>query len=141
MRRPLLNLRNSLWCCGVCLSRSESASRPPAHVLLSPGYARLPGCAASRSSIIFLCTAFFRLSGLAHGRFIALKAGVLIQDGVAGIAERLVIGNLLVMGLARIGLTQIPHPFGLGVHHHHIVVTISVVLAAVVQDFCWWFLR
>src|SRR5882672_11359380 len=131
MPQPLLNLRNSLWCCAVCLSRSASASRPPAHVRLSPGYAPARGCAASRSSTIALCRVFFRLSGLAHSRFIALKARVLIQDGVAGITQRFLIGNLLVMGLAGVGLTQIPHPFGLCMHYHHILVTVGLVFAVV----------
>src|ERR1043166_5814867 len=116
MPQPLPNLRSALWCCGARLSQYESASRLPVHVPLSPGYVRARGCAVSRPTIIRLGAAFFRLPGLAHGWFIALKAGVLIQDGMAGITERFLISNLLVVHLARIGLTQIPHPRGLGVH-------------------------
>src|ERR1700716_356788 len=106
MPQPLLNPRTALWCCGVYLSQSERASRPPVHVRLSPGYARAPGYAVSRSSISVLCTAFFRLSGLVHGWLVPLKAGVLVEDRVAGIAKGFVIGNLFIMCLARIRLTQ-----------------------------------
>src|SRR2546421_3535845 len=116
MPQPLPNPRSALWCCAARLSQYERALRLPVHVPLSPGCARAPGCVVSRPSRVCPYAAFFRLPGLAHGRFITLKAGVLIQNGVAGIAERLVIGNLLVMGLARVGLTQIPHPLGLGLH-------------------------
>src|SRR5262245_54878897 len=137
MPPPLPNPSSALWCCAGCLSQSARASPLPVHVLLSTGCAPAPGCAASRSSIISLCAAFFRLVSVAHRRFIPLKAGVLIQDGVGGITERLVIGNLLVVDLPRVGLTQIPYPFGLGRHYHHILVAVGLVLATVVQSlFC-----
>src|SRR5262245_45908208 len=119
MLQPLLNPRNALWCCAVCLSQCESASPPPARVLPLPGCARVPGCAASRSSISAPCTAFFRLAGLAHRRLIPLKARILIEDDVGGITERLGIGNLLVRDLAGVGLTQVAYPRGLGLHDQH----------------------
>src|SRR5262249_16491478 len=133
MRQPLLNLRTRLWCCAARLSQSAHALCPPVRVRLSPGYAPAPGCAASRPSISVLCAAFFRLAGLAHGRLIALKARVLIQDSVGGITERLGIGNLLVMDLPGVGLTQAPYSFGLGMHYHHILVAVGLAFAAVVQ--------
>src|SRR5262245_56944709 len=131
MPQPLPNPRPLLWCCAVGLSQSARASRPPAHVPLSPGYVPARGCAASRSSIIVLCAAFFRLPALAHVRFIALKARVLIQDGVGGITEHFLIGNLLVMDLPGVGLTQVADPPGLGMHYHHILVAVGFVFAAV----------
>src|SRR5262249_7406128 len=137
MPPPWPNPRTALWCCAARLSQSARASRPPGHVPLSPGCAPAPGCAASRSSRVAPCAAFFRLASLAHHRLIALETGVFIQDGVRGITERFEIGNLLVMGLARIRLTQIPHPRGLGLHHHDILVAVGLVLATVVQGlFC-----
>src|SRR2546427_9192963 len=139
--QPLPNLRRTLWCCGAHLSQSESASRLPVHVPLSLGCVRAPGYAVSLPAIMRRCAAFFRLPGLAHGRFIALKAGVLIQDGGPGIAERLVIGNLLVVGLPGVGLTQIPYPLGLGIYHHHILVTVGLMFATVVQGLFFWALR
>src|SRR5215813_2249213 len=141
MRQPLLNLRTRLWCCAARLSQSAHALCPPVRVLLSPGYAPAPGCAASRPSISVLCAAFFRLAGLAHGRLIALKARVLIQDSVGGITERLGIGNLLVMDLPGVGLTQVPYSFGLGMHYHHILVAVGLAFAAVVQGLFFWALR
>src|SRR5262245_42386135 len=108
MPPPLPNLRSALWGCAARLSPSARASRPLVHVPLSPGYAPAPGCAASRPARGVLGAAFFRLASLAHGRLRALKARVLIQEGVAGIAERLMIGNLLIMRLARLRLTHIP---------------------------------
>src|SRR3954447_10121472 len=104
MPQPLPNLRSALCCCAARLSQSVRPSRPPVHVRLSPGCARAPGCVASRSAIVRPYAAFFGLPGLAHRRFIALKAGILIQDGVAGITERFLIDNLLVVGLACRGL-------------------------------------
>src|SRR5881398_3447852 len=122
MPPPLPNLRTSLWCCAARLSRSARASRLPAHAPLSPGCAPARGCAASRSSRVGLGAAFFRLAELAHQRRRALDPRVLIQDGVGGITERRLIGNLLVVELARIRLTQVAHPGGLGLPHHHMLV-------------------
>src|SRR5215468_302214 len=141
MPPPLLNLRTALWCCAGYLSQSARASRPLTHVRPSPGCGPAPGYAASRSSISTLCAAFFRLAGLAHGRLIALKAGILIEDGVGGIAERLLIGNLLVVRLAGIGLTQIPHPLGLGMHDHHVLVAVRLVFATIVHGLFFRVLR
>ena len=78
---------------------------------------------------------------MAHLRVIALKARVLIQDGVAGIRARLVIGNLLVVELPRRGLTQIPYPQGLSLHPHDILVSVGLVFAAVGQGLFFWALR
>jgi hypothetical protein len=87
---------------------------------------------------MLLCGAFFRLPSLSAWGFVALKARVLGQNRVAGIPQRLVVGNLLGRCLARIRLTQVPHALGLGIDHHHILVTMGLVLATVVQGlFCW----
>src|SRR4051812_4453874 len=141
MPQPLPNPRTLLWCCAVHLSQSAHASRPPARVPLSPGYAPASGCAASHSSISVPYRAFFRLSGLVHQRFIPLKARVLIQDGMVGITQRFVIGNLLVMDLARVGLTQVADPRGLGINHHHILVAVGLALATLGQSLFFWALR
>jgi hypothetical protein len=141
MRQPLPNLRTRLWCCAARLSQCASVSRPPVRVRPSPGYAPAPGCAASRPARGVLCAVFFRLAGLAHGRFIALKARVLIQDGVAGIAERLMIGNLLIMHFPRVGLTQVADPLGLGMDYHHVLIAMGLMLATVVQGLFFWALR
>jgi hypothetical protein len=141
MPRPFPSLRRALWGCAARLLQSERASHPPTHVRLSLGYARAPGCAASRSAIRPPGAAFFRLSGLAHGRLIALKAGVLIQDCIAGITERLVVGNLLVVYLPRVGLTQVAHPLGLGVYYHHLLVAGGLVFATVVLGLSFRALR
>src|SRR2546427_12986906 len=137
MPQPLPNLRRTLWCCAVRLSQSASASRPPAHVRPSPGCATAPGCAVSRSAIIALCAAFFRLSGLAYGRLIALKAGVLIQNGIAGIAKRFVIGNLLVVDLPPEGWTQAAYRQGLALTHHPFLVPWALLFPTESQA---WFL-
>ena len=141
MPQPLPNPRTALWYCAARLSQCESASRPPAQVRLSHGYARAPRCAVFRSSIIFSCPAFFRLSSLAHGQFIALKASALIQDGVVGIKERLVIGNLLVMDLPRIRLTQVAHSLSPGMHHYYIRVAVGLMFATVVRGLFFRALR
>src|SRR5215510_10567089 len=141
MPPPWPNPRTALWCCAARLSQSARASRPTAPVPPSRGCAPAPGCAAFRSSIISPCAAFFRLASLAHGRLIAVKAGVLIPDGMAGITKRFEIGDLLVVGLARIGPTQIPHSPGLGMDDHHILVAVGLGLATVVQDLFFWTFR
>src|SRR5215831_12425427 len=84
---------------------------------------------------------FFRLPSLVHRRFIALQARVLIQAGPAGITERFVIGNLLVVDLPGIGLTQVAYPRGLGMDDHHILVAVGLVLATIVQGLFYGTLR
>src|SRR5262245_58582990 len=141
MPPPWPNPRTALWCCAARLSQSARASRPPAHVPPSRGCAPAPGCAAFRSARIPPCAAFLRLASLAHGRLIAVKAGVLIPEGMAGITKRFEIGDLLVVGLARIGPTPIPHSPGLGMDGHHILVAVGLVLAPGVQALFFWTFR
>src|SRR5262249_19065329 len=131
MPPPLPNPRTALWCCAVCLSQSARASRLPAHVPLSPGYGPARGCAASRSSISALCAAFFWLPGVAHGRLIALKARVLIQDGAAGITEGPLIGNLLFVYFSPVRLTPIADPLVLGMPYPPILFAFGFFFAAV----------
>src|SRR5262249_2300410 len=59
-------------------------------------------------------------------------------NGMTGITERFEIGNLLVVDLPGVGLTQVAHPLRLGMDYHHILVTVSLVFATVGQGlFCW----
>ena len=114
--------------------RSASVSPPPGHVrpvtrtreivrlvpLLGRRECALPG-------LFFGCRVC-----VARG-CIALKARVLVQRGPGRIGNRLTVDNLLVVGFARIRLTQEPHPFALGLHDHHILVTMRLLLPTVVR--------
>ena len=71
--------------------------------------------------------------GLFDLGFIPLKAGVFVQDGLAGIGDLFTLGQLLVMDLAGIGGTQIANPLRLRVDDDHILVTMGFLLATVVQ--------
>ena len=49
---------------------------------------------------------FFRLASLGHRWLVPLESRILVQDRPRRIGDVLVIGDLLVMGLADIGLAQ-----------------------------------
>ena len=61
---------------------------------------------------------------MATARFIALEARVFAQLAAAGIYNRLGIGDLLVMRLARIGLAQVAHAFAARVDDHDVLVAV-----------------
>jgi hypothetical protein len=106
----------------------------PGHVQLSLERAIAFDCAVSPRASVLFCAAFFRLIGLAHRRFIALKACILVQCRFAGIGNRLAVGNLLVVDLAGIGLAQVINALVLRVDDHYILVAMGLFLAAVMQS-------
>jgi hypothetical protein len=71
--------------------------------------------------------------GLCDLGFIPLKAGVFVQDGLAGIGALFTLGQLLVRDLAGIGGTQRANPLRLRVDDEPILVTLGFRLATGVQ--------
>ena len=65
--------------------------------------------------------------------FIPWKAGVFVQDGLAGIGDLFTLGPLLVRDRAGRGGTQRAHPLRLRVDDEHIFVTMGFCLATGVQ--------
>src|SRR5574341_886591 len=76
---------------------------------------------------------FFGLPNISYFRAIPLKAGVLMQDGVFGVSDLLMVSNLFVVSGAGIGLAQITHPPGLFLCNHQVLVGVGLLFAAVVQ--------
>ena len=77
--------------------------------------------------------AFFRLVGLFHTRLISLKPGVLAQCGFARISNAFVVRDVLIVGLAGIGLTQIANALGVRIRDQDILITVRFLLATVVK--------
>jgi len=77
---------------------------------------------------------FFRLAGLLHRRLITLKPCVLIQGGPGRITQVLFIGDALVVGLARIRLTEEQNLLIRGAGHEYVLVRMRFLLAAVVEN-------
>ncbi len=132
-RGPLPDLTLPLWSCARRPSRCGSVSRPPGPAPPGPGRGTVGDYGAFVQGGTCLCAAFFRLQGLLHLRFIALKAGVFIPKRVDRILNRFGIHNLFVVHFPGIGLTQIAHAFGRGIDHHHVLVTLRFVLTPGVQ--------
>src|SRR6185295_19528200 len=53
---------------------------------------------------------FFRLAGFLHRRLIALESAILVQGGLRRIGDPFLIGDLVVMRLARVRLAQVVDP-------------------------------
>src|SRR6266481_1451209 len=77
---------------------------------------------------------FFRLAGLLHWRLIALKRRVLVQGGPGRIAQLLLVGYPLVVGLAGIRPTQEQDLLVRRTGNQHVLVCVRLLLAAVVED-------
>src|SRR3954468_23966411 len=103
----------SLWYCARRPSRSGSVSRLLERAPRGPGRATVCDCDAFVHGLTCPCAAFFRLMGLLHFGFIALKAAILRQTRSRRIANRFGSHDLFVLHFPGIRLTQIAHPLSL----------------------------
>src|SRR5438128_12203343 len=74
---------------------------------------------------------FFRLAGFLHGRLIALEAGVFVQGGPRRIGDRFLLGDLFLMDLARVRLSQVVNPFPPSVDDDHVLVAMLLLAPTV----------
>src|SRR5215207_4295593 len=91
-------------------------------------------CSTCLSRSVLSCAAFFRLNRFMHLRFVALETGVLQQGYVVWVGNVFRFGDLLVMGLAWIGLAQIRNSFFLEGGNHDILLTMDFLLTTIVQS-------
>ena len=75
---------------------------------------------------------FFWLVGAYLLRFIALKASVFVELGIARIANTFTIGYLFVVRFAWMGRTEITNSGRASLDNHQVLVTMDFFLATVV---------
>ena len=95
---------------------------------------RATGCDVFGSRLGHGRAAFFRLPDTDIHRLIALKTGVLIQDGLGRVLDLFMVGNLLVMCGAQIRLAQIGYARGLPLSDDQVLIRMRLFLATIVQD-------
>src|SRR5438270_7702405 len=107
---PLPNQKSPLSCSATHLSHSESVSPPPASAPHGHEPETAFGSAPSPPALVPCHVVFFRLAGPPHARLVPLEATVLQQGGLAGVADALALGHLLVVRRACIGAAQVADP-------------------------------
>src|SRR5262245_3083485 len=113
LRRPLLCPTRALWYCERYPSRFGNVLLRPGHAPRGRERETTCECGAFVHESRCLCAAFFRLMGLLHFGFIALKASIRIQNRSWRIANWLGLHALFVVSVPRIRLTQVPYALGL----------------------------
>src|SRR6476620_10053921 len=88
MRRPLLSLTSPPWYCARRPLRSGNVLLLPGHAPHGPERGTTCDCGAFVRGSMRLCAVFFRLMGLLHFGFVALKASIFIQNRSWRIANR-----------------------------------------------------
>jgi hypothetical protein len=84
---------------------------------------------------------FFRLLKVRNLRLVALKTGILIQDGVRRIGDLFMISDFLVMRGSGLGWAQIGHTSGRTLGNDQVFVRMRLFLAAIVQGLFFRALR
>src|SRR5262245_61410317 len=80
---------------------------------------------------------FFRLASFLDQRFVALKASVFVQHRIRRIGDAFTIRNLLLVGLASVGLTQELHTPMRDADDDHVLVRVRFLLPTVGEGlFC-----
>src|SRR5262249_39648266 len=138
---PSPNRRTHPWCSAARPSHSGSASPRPTNAPPGRGPETAPGSPPSPRPSAPCRAAFFGLARLPHRRLVPLEPRVLQQGGPARVADRLPLGHLLVVRLARVRAAQVADPLAVRVDDDHVLVAVRLLLAAVVQPLFFRVLR
>src|SRR5260370_2692701 len=76
---------------------------------------------------------FFRLAGLLDCWCVPLKASIFVQHRPRRISQVLLVGNLFLVRLTNVSLTQETDPFASRIDDDHVLVGMRFLLAAVVR--------